>query len=146
LTDGHNYLWVTADEAGCVSSFKGYLPNGAPDLILAAVEEVCDTEIVSEYEPKFWGFKTQEEWDAAEMRLEEKHDAELYGEIMKYVRGEPNDLRPGTNVMVLAEMAKLLIAENPELGLPDRKAELLKAVRRVDSEHRLTLSDSDIPW
>jgi len=144
LTDGQNSLWVTADEAGCVAGFKRYLPNGAPGLILAAIEEVFDTDIVSEYEPEFWGFKTQEEWDAAETRLSEKHDAAFYLEVMKYVRGQRNNLRPGTNGMIWAERAKLLIAENPDLGLADRSAELFKAIKQVDPKHRITLSDLDV--
>jgi hypothetical protein len=40
------------------------MPNGAPGGILKAISEVFDTEIYSEHEPQFWGFDTEEEWEA----------------------------------------------------------------------------------
>jgi len=64
LTDGNNWLWVFLDASTEWASFKRYAPNGCPDLILAAIEQAFDTNIYSEYEPQFWGFDTQEEWDA----------------------------------------------------------------------------------
>jgi hypothetical protein len=39
-----------------------------PGYILTAISDGFDVDIVSEYEPQFWGFDTQEEWDA---RMEE---------------------------------------------------------------------------
>ena len=64
LTDGHNGVWVFATDAGNVSVFTCYGEN-VERQILEAVAEVFDTEIYSEHEPQFWGFATQEEWDAA---------------------------------------------------------------------------------
>ena len=64
LTDGRNYLWVYIDDDGFVDCLTRYAPNGAPGKILNALANVFDTDIVSEYEPQFWGFDTQEEWDA----------------------------------------------------------------------------------
>jgi len=66
LTDGENFLWVYGDEIGLVSSFCRFFPNGSPHRILVAICDEFGVDIVSEFEPKFWGYETTEEWDAAE--------------------------------------------------------------------------------
>jgi hypothetical protein len=40
------------------------MPNGAPARILLAISDVFETEIFSEHELQFWGFDTEEEWEA----------------------------------------------------------------------------------
>jgi hypothetical protein len=105
---------------------------------------VFDTDIVSEYEPQYWGFETQEEWDA----WEKKRYEVFYIEIMKYVRGEPNNIRPGTIGMYEAEIAKTLIAKDPAFLFPLNKDKLLKEMRSIyEREHNtetVTLSPQDI--
>jgi hypothetical protein len=144
LTDGNNYLWACADDAGFVISLTRYALNGAPGKILSAIAEAFDVDIVSEYEPQYFGFETQEEWDAAEAKQAEEDDARFYEEVMKYVRGEAHDLEPGTNGIAWAQQAKLLIAQDPSWGLPDRKAELLEAARRPDPRFVVKLSEADM--
>jgi len=95
LTDGRNYLWVYVDDEGVVTSFSRYGAN-APGKLLNAIAEAFDTDIVSEYEPQFWGFDTQEEWDAAMEKMSQECDESFYADIVRYLRGEPNDIRPGT--------------------------------------------------
>ena len=61
LTDGQgNYLWVWIDDDGAVEFFTRYGRNDAV-AILAAVADAFETEILSEDEPQFWGFETNEE-------------------------------------------------------------------------------------
>src|SRR5262245_2563674 len=64
LTDGRNYLWVYIDDDGFVDCLKRPTFDWAPRKILKALANVFDTDIVSEHEPQFWGFASQEEWDA----------------------------------------------------------------------------------
>jgi hypothetical protein len=64
LTDGRNFLWVFCDDKG-LASFTRYGWN-EPQGILQAIAEEFDVDIASEHEPEYWGFETQEEWDAAE--------------------------------------------------------------------------------
>jgi len=59
LTDGRDYVWVRLDDAGFFWSVRGI------SKILWTVADVFETDIVSEHQPQFWGFDTQEEWDAA---------------------------------------------------------------------------------
>ena len=47
------------------STFSPLNAGNNPVFILSAVCQAFDTHIFSEYEPKFWGFDTQEEWDEA---------------------------------------------------------------------------------
>jgi hypothetical protein len=131
LTDGRNFLWVYGDEKGLVSTFARYRPNGAPQHILRAISDAFDVDIVSEYEPQFWGFETQEEWDAWEHARATKAEEDFYKEVVKFVRGEAHDIKPGTIGMIQAEIAKRLIAESPNLLAEDKRPDLIKAVNLV---------------
>src|SRR5262245_51938530 len=60
LTDGRNFLWVYCDKEGLVSALSRYGMN-APQRILQAIGDEFGVDIVSEYEPQFWGYETTEE-------------------------------------------------------------------------------------
>jgi hypothetical protein len=135
LTDGCNYLWVYINDDGFVGSFTRYFPNGDPGKILNAVAEVFDTDIVSEYEPQYWGFDTQEEMRAYEEKMSKAADEQLYIGLLNYARGEPNHLEAG---MRKAQIAKALVEKDPSLLLPINKDKLLNEVRSIyDRESRL---------
>jgi len=147
LTDGRNYLWAYINDDGLVSSLTRYFPGGAPGKILKAIAEACDTDIVSEYQPQYWGFDTQAEWDAAEEQMSRKADERFHAELLKYLRGEPNEIRPGTIGMIRAEIAKRLVENEPELLLPENKEKLRSEIDAVyDREHavRVTLTPEEI--
>jgi hypothetical protein len=114
LTDGRNYLWVYIAENGFVGCLSRYAGN-APGKILDAIAEAFETEIFSEYEPQFWSFDTKEEWDAAMKEMHDRHQQKFYADICAYVRGEPNDIRPGTVGETQAEIAKRLVEENASI-------------------------------
>jgi hypothetical protein len=97
LTDGRNYVWVCMDESGdWVEVLTRYAGN-ASGKILNAVAEAFETDIVSEYEPQFWGFDTQEEWDAWQNELAREHEKEFCAALLKFLRGESHGIRRGTN-------------------------------------------------
>jgi hypothetical protein len=146
LTDGRNYVWVYMDDEDLVACFTRYMSNGAPGKILNAIAEAFDSDIVSEYEPQFWGFDTQEEWDAVQEELAQEGREQSYVSILRYLRGEPNDIRPGTIGMTMAEIAKKLVEENPELLQARNKEKLLSGIDTI--YHReytvsVTLSEAD---
>jgi len=114
ITDGQNFLSVDFDKDGRITSFTRNAGNDARD-ILTEIAETCDVEIVSEHEPKFWGFETQEEWDASWEALADQQQQELCEQIIRFVRGKPNDIRPGTIAMSMAESAKHLAAKLPRI-------------------------------
>lgn len=148
LTDGQNFLWVCCDEEGLVSVLSRYGMN-APQRILQAIGETCGVDIVSEYEPEFWGFKTQEEWDAWEHAEAKKQEVDFYNEVVKFVREEDHDIRPGTIGMIKAEIAKRLVAESPDLLAEDKRPDLIKAVELIyDRDHAIvvTLTDEDLAF
>ena len=61
--------------------------------------------------------------------------------------GERNGIRPGTIGEGEALIAKKLVAEDPGLVAPERRAELMEMVRTIyDRDHavRVTLSDKDL--
>ena len=128
LTDGRNYLWVHIDDNGFVDRLTRRGAN-APGKILNAVAEAFETDIVSEYEPQFWGFDTQEEWDAHSERMSRESEENLYIEILKYLRGEPNGIQLGTIRMIYAEIAKKLVENDPALLSPSNKDKLRSEVQ-----------------
>ena len=82
LKEGSNGLRIYGDEVvGLIS--KCGINN--PAKIIDAISETFGTYVVSEYEPQFWGFETQEEWDRAQNEMHKEDQAELYIEIMKYL-------------------------------------------------------------
>ena len=147
LTDGNNYLWTYASEDRTLACLTRFFPNGAPEKILGAIAEAFDTDIFSEYEPQYWGFDSQEEWDLAWEKIAEEQDAEFHAEIIKHVAGKPNNLKPGTIGMIRADIAKNLVAENPGLVSPDKKAKLMEEIEQVyQAEHAvmIKLDERDI--
>src|SRR5436309_15725248 len=80
LTDGRNFLWASGSEEDL--RLTRYMPNGAPRRILRAIAEAFDTEIFSEYQPQYWGFDTQAEWDAVLDAMEEKGRDEFYEDLI----------------------------------------------------------------
>jgi hypothetical protein len=147
LTDGSNFLWCHIDEYGFVSTLTRYAPNGAPGKILGAICEAFETDIFSEYEPQFWGFKTQEEWDAWEAAAAKESDDRFYASLVKYVTDEPNDISPGTIGEIKAKIAKSLACKDLGLVAPQRRAELMQKIESIyDRDHavRITLSEEEI--
>ena len=140
LTDGRNYLWVYIDDDGFVDSLSRHGCN-APGKILEAVADIFDTDIVSEYEPQFWGFDTQEEWDACMEKMAKQDQEKFHIELLKYLRGEPNDIRPGTIGMLQAEIAKTLVEKDPSLLLLINKDKLRNEVESIyNREHVVTVT------
>jgi Integrase core domain len=131
LTDGRNFLWVYGNEKGLVSRFTRRGMMNAPQRILQAICDEFDVDIVSEYEPEFWGYETKEEWEAAWAAIAEKDEQSFYNEVVKFVRGEGHEIGPGSIGMIKAEIAKRLIAESPDLLAEDKRPDLIKAVNLV---------------
>ena len=82
LTDGRNYLWVYLTEDGFVGSLTRYGAN-APGKILAAISEAFETDVFSEHEPQYWGFDTQEEWDAAWKKMNDQDRDQFYADLVR---------------------------------------------------------------
>jgi hypothetical protein len=148
LTDGRNSLWVYIDDDGIVSVIARYGGN-APGKILNAIAEAFDTDIVSEYEPQYLGFDTQEEWDAWEEKMARESEKKFHSQLLKYLRGEPNDIRPGTIGMIEAEIAKALVEGDPSLILPENADKLrsrIKTIYRRDHAVIIKLDDQQMDF
>ena len=131
LTDGQNFLWVACSGRELVKSFTSSRRN---DPILQVISEEFGVRILREDE--YWYEKPPEEclaaWDAAA----EEADREFYNEIVKFVRGEDHDIKPGSVWMIKAEIAKRLTANSPDLLADAKRPDLLKAIEIL----RVTLS------
>jgi hypothetical protein len=140
LTDGSNFLWVYATPDG-VAGFTRYHPNGAPGAILAAIEEAFGIEIVSEHDPRYYGYETQEEWDAALDKMHTEHQEHFYEQLMHYVSGRAHEITEGTVGEAMAKIAKHAVSTDPELLVPENRDKLLSVVEeRYEREQSLEAS------
>ena len=89
-----------------------YFPSGAPGKILRECE-AFETDIFSEYEPQFWGFDTQEEWDTRQEAIAKDYEDRFHADLLKYVAGELNGITPGTVGDTQAKIAKVLVSDDP---------------------------------
>jgi hypothetical protein len=96
LTDGRNGLFVYINDKGRVTSLSRTASCGDPGKILEAIARVFNTDIVSEHDPRFWGFDTQEGWDAYMAQISKEARDRNRAELLKFLLGEPNDIRLGT--------------------------------------------------
>lgn len=122
LTDGRDVVPVSAGKA------ELRVGNSPSFEMIDSIAKVFAVEFYTEHEPQYWGFDTQEDWDAAMEAIGKEQSDRFYVELIKYVNGQPNDIRPRTHGEVDAKIAKELIAQRPELGLPNAKEELLSAI------------------
>ena len=146
LTDGRNYLWAYINDDGFVACLTRYAGN-APGKILDAIADAFDTDILSEHEPQFWGFDTEKEWNKFQEQIAKEQDDAFHSELLKYLRGEANDIKPGTVGMLHAKIAKKLVKKDPSLMLPKNKSKLRKQIDTIyerDHAVRVTLSPKEI--
>jgi hypothetical protein len=147
LTDGRNYLWMYVDEEGFVTLLTRYGRN-APSKILRVIATTFDTDIVSEYEPQYWGFESQEEWDASIREISRQHEDEFYAELIKFVSGQPADIpEEGTVGWTQAQIAKQLVKDDPRLTLSEERKRFMSTIETIyDRDHaiKITLTDRDL--
>ena len=133
LTDGSNCIWAFRTDHGNLDFLSRYGQNSAEN-ILWAIGQIFDTGIVSEHEPQYWGFDTQEDMDRYMEQTSERMEAKkFHPEFINYVLGRPYD----TELVCVEEavIANDLVAKEPRLSFPENAIELLERVReKRDSE------------
>lgn len=133
LTDGHNnYLWVHCDKDGWVTYLTRFAPNGNPTKILRTIVDTFDMEIYTEHEPEFWGFETQEDWDAAMDNIAEENENKFYDDLKKFLAGEDSNIQQGTVGWGWAEIAANLVRNDPSLLEPEQKMKLMQMIYETD--------------
>lgn len=127
LTDGRNFLWAYMNWEGSVSRLSADGPDG-PGKIFGAIRDAFDTHIFSDHEPQYWGFDTQEEWDAAKKRASDQARDELYAYVCAYVRGER--IKPGGD-KIKAKIAQGFVETDAALLHPENKDKLLAGIEAI---------------
>ncbi len=144
LVGRDGFLQVHRAENGtCTFTRRGCVPWSIYD----ALAEEFEVELVTEHDYRFWGFATEEEWDNWHKKLAKEHEDSFYNDLLHYVRDEPNDLRPGSVGMIQAKIAKNLVEGDPGLAAPEKRDELLEAMRAIyDRDHavKITLTEQDL--
>ena len=64
-------------------------------------------------------------------KMSQEHEEEFHIELLKYLRGEPNDIRPGTIGMLKAEIARTLVEKDPSLLLSVNKDKLRNEIQSI---------------
>ncbi len=67
-------------------------------------------------------------FDAADEVIAREHEDQFYASLLKFIAGEPHDIKPDTIGMGQAEIAKMLVKENPALAAPENRGVLLKEI------------------
>jgi hypothetical protein len=96
---------VFPDQSGANSTFVRPSFGPMPWSIFDALNREYGTEFFSEHDHRFWGFDTAEEWDKFQNQIAKGNNDDFYVEIIRYARGEPNGLIPGTIGFKKAEIA-----------------------------------------
>jgi hypothetical protein len=132
LTDGTNRLAVYADDV--VKIIKRCGTNNE-NRILNAIADEFETDIYSEYSGKFWGYETDEEWEAAEFRKEEYSLKKYYGRMMAILGLWKDSPRKAKITIEDAAIANDLITQTPRLASPDCMHELMEEIANQRSSN-----------
>jgi len=118
LYDGHESVWVYSDTQG----FGWLITEDDPRWIFYSILNDWDTEIISQFQARYWGPGQLDELleDWAELGLDE-----MYGFIMGHLMGEKYNLRPDSEVAQKLDIAKKLVAKNKWLKHPVSRDALL---------------------
>jgi hypothetical protein len=146
LTDGRKSMKVVVYENGFANLTVRNLWCAPEKEIFHAIAEAFDTDIVTEHQPEFWGFETEEEWDAYQKRIHEEGKQQFHAELLKHLRGEPADIRSGTIRMQKAEIAKSLVEKDPSLTDPKNRDKLMREIAAIyDRDNVLAPEDDTVP-
>ena len=148
LTDETNYRLSVYDRGRVRRLFRIVWTQRSPQDPRRDQRSVRDRRL-SEHEPRYWGFDTQEELDAAWKRIDDQARDQFYTDVRAYIGGEPNDIKPGTIGETRAKIAKTLIRAIAALLQSENKDRLLAemdAIYRRDHTVADTLGAEDIPF
>jgi hypothetical protein len=124
-------LAVFSEQNGASSSFVRPSFEPMPWSTFDALNREFDTEFVSEHDHRFWGFDTAKEWDQFQNEITRGENDDFYIDLIRYARGEPNGLIPGTVGFEEAEIAKTLIERDANLAKPEARDALFAALNEI---------------
>ena len=122
------WSWERIQIHRTLDSIDRYLGGDSTKRVIKEAEEAY----AAGQNPVYW--KAFVEGDSEKLRQLQEHeqaetDVRFYEDMMRYIRGEENDIWSGSVGEGCAENARALISKNPELALPENKTQLLKAAR-----------------
>lgn len=135
LTDDKSHLSVWGKPDGdvfCLSpEFSTTLRSGAE--LMGTIAGCFGTQftLYTEHHPKYWGFDTFDELNAAMKKLERESRDKFYADVLQYVSGDEKALKAKTIGLSKAEIAKTLISKDPALIRPEKKDELLQSIDEI---------------
>ncbi len=147
LTDGHNSLWVYANDEGVITTMSRGRLKDLAEAIVGRIIHAFNVEIANSQDPQYYGYGSQEEMDAAEKKAVRKARDKFYPELIAYVRGRRHGIRPGTVAEIYAQIGRDLAKADPTLLWRKNKDVLLDRVHETYSaEHSVvvTLSEEEI--
>jgi hypothetical protein len=123
---------VRPDDNDTVAEFASYDEDNEidPHGVIAAIADEFDTEIVSQHDPRYWGYKNFRDWNAAFYAQTSARLDAAYKDIMNYVEGKPCDLA-SIRGRRRARIGKRLIQKYPELSPRYNCADLIRVIDAI---------------
>ena len=128
------FFWFLSVQVGSCENREAAFARGRVRRVAELLGDDVVREVVSEVwvdfgqaqEPRAWDIflhgdaeQIQSFQDEVHGKIAEEDDARFYEQLMNHVRGAAHDIRPGTLGAQWAQKAKALIAEQPDLALPE---------------------------
>jgi hypothetical protein len=132
----HNgvHVYISYSTEGIVTGLRLDEADERPP-IFAEIEQIFGVDMVSEYEPRHWGFATTAEWTAAIAEREwtsELARRAMEAEILASLRSD-DDAIPG---VWEEDIARLLAKHNPEMLRPELGTGLIELLRDLYRRHK----------
>jgi hypothetical protein len=137
LFDGRNKVRIEGGAGSQVTQIAIWGSNIASN-IFEAIREACGVKIVTEHDPEYWGFKTDQEWRTA---LSVERHQHFIVEFQKYFNGQSNQIKaefanfsavmdePLPSMSILkAIIARSILIQDSRLTSPENKLERLRTM------------------
>jgi hypothetical protein len=123
------------------SSFTRRSFTPVPWSVIDALTEEFGVELVSEHDHRYWGFATAEEERQFHEKMAKESNDRFYDDLIRYLRGEPHGIKPGSVEMQWAEIAKALVASDESLMTQRNRQRLEEAIKVIyDRDHAVTVT------
>ena len=133
LADSYTILRVFSEDNDKVALFTSYEEENEihPYRIIAAIADEFDTDIVSELDPRYWGYESFRQWNAEFCAAAAKKMEEFHKNVLNYIEGNPCNLEC-IGGRKRAKIATKLIKRYPELAAKDKCADLVNVIEAIE--------------
>ena len=146
LTDGFDSVWVYGHVSPSPGCSIDYRFDDAPG-IYVRLQQLFQTEVLSDNEPQYWGFDSHEDWDNHLAKQAERERNRLYDDLVNFLTLRAHPFQKDTVGMGKALVAHELVVNDPTYLDVRRKSEFLNHVdERIESKTKHYPLSDKVPW